>query len=104
MAEHSADYESESSDRKHLKLPRAANQLIQTVLDANPRTVSWEHSYPFCFGYGLSYTTFKYSALAVPSILKPSAERVGAISVNVKNTDLYDGAKRNKSISGLSVE
>lgn len=40
MAGLSSDYESEASDRKDLNLPRAANQLVDAVLDANPNTVS----------------------------------------------------------------
>lgn len=36
----SSDYESESSDRKHLDLPPASVRLVQAVLDANPSAVS----------------------------------------------------------------
>jgi beta-glucosidase len=36
----SSDYEYEGSDRKHLRLPRRADELIQTVLEANPNAVS----------------------------------------------------------------
>ncbi|KAM0540615.1 hypothetical protein ACHAPJ_013571 [Fusarium lateritium] len=39
MAGLSSDYESEASDRKNLELPRAANQLVNAVLDANPNAV-----------------------------------------------------------------
>ncbi|KAM0334741.1 hypothetical protein ACHAPQ_004926 [Fusarium lateritium] len=39
MAGLSSDYESEASDRKSLELPRAANQLVNAVLDANPNAI-----------------------------------------------------------------
>ncbi|KPM38485.1 putative beta-glucosidase H [Neonectria ditissima] len=39
MAGLSADYESESSDRKHLRLPPAADRLVHAVLDANPNAI-----------------------------------------------------------------
>lgn len=36
----SADYESENSDRKHLRLPPGADDMIQAVLEANSNAVS----------------------------------------------------------------
>ncbi|KAM0335307.1 hypothetical protein ACHAQA_000352 [Verticillium albo-atrum] len=35
----SADYESEASDRKHLRLPPGADELVEVVLDANPNAI-----------------------------------------------------------------
>ncbi|KAH7129750.1 glycoside hydrolase superfamily [Dactylonectria estremocensis] len=35
----SADYESEASDRKHLRLPTGADKLVEVVLDANPNAI-----------------------------------------------------------------
>ncbi|MDP4277334.1 MAG: glycoside hydrolase family 3 C-terminal domain-containing protein [Bacteroidota bacterium] len=43
----------------------------------------------FPFGYGLSYTTFRYSALTMPHKAK-TGERI-AISVTIKNTGSSDG-------------
>ena len=38
-----ADYEIEAADRKDLELPPGVNELIEKVMEANPRTVSrWE--------------------------------------------------------------
>ncbi|KAH7376651.1 glycoside hydrolase superfamily [Plectosphaerella cucumerina] len=35
----SADYESEASDRKHLRLPPGADELVETVLASNPNAI-----------------------------------------------------------------
>ena len=46
----------------------------------------------FCFGYGLSYTTFEYSDLKVDS--RPGLEKgIVEVSCNVTNTGDYDGAE-----------
>ncbi len=45
----------------------------------------------FCFGHGLSYTTFEYSDLVVPPTLKPG--QTGEISFVVHNTGARSGAE-----------
>ncbi|KIL88322.1 hypothetical protein FAVG1_08401 [Fusarium avenaceum] len=47
----------------------------------------------FYFGYGLSYTKFVYSDLAVPSTFEASEEYEMNISVNVKNVGSDSGAE-----------
>lgn len=47
----SADYESENSDRKHLKLPAASTKLIEAVLSANPNAVSLNTIPKKCFDF-----------------------------------------------------
>lgn len=45
----------------------------------------------FYFGYGLSYTTFEYSNLAVPSIFESNREHVLKFSVDIHNTGERNG-------------
>lgn len=47
----------------------------------------------FYFGYGLSYSQFQYSNLAVPAIFEASAEHTMDISMDLKNTGPYDGSE-----------
>ncbi|KAH7153478.1 glycoside hydrolase superfamily [Dactylonectria macrodidyma] len=47
----------------------------------------------FYFGYGLSYTTFQYSDLKVPSIFGATSDYTMEISVAVKNTGVCNGSE-----------
>lgn len=47
----------------------------------------------FWFGHGLSYTTFRYSDLAVPAAFEPSPDHVMEVSVRVENTGALEGAE-----------
>ncbi|KAM5354874.1 hypothetical protein ACJ41O_001520 [Fusarium nematophilum] len=47
----------------------------------------------FYFGHGLSYSTFEYSKLNVPSQFAPVVDHKMHISVNITNKGPYDGAE-----------
>ncbi|SCO92634.1 related to beta-glucosidase [Fusarium oxysporum] len=47
----------------------------------------------FYFGHGLSYTTFEYSNLQVPSAFLPSPAHIMEISVTVTNNGKYNGSE-----------
>lgn len=47
----------------------------------------------FYFGYGLSYSSFHYTDLNVPSSFEPIPEHSMAISVKVENKSALDGAE-----------
>ena len=75
--------------RLPVSVPRDAGQLPVYYNKKNPRghdyvEMSADPLYPF--GYGLSYTTFEYSALTVSGRV-PDVE----VTVNVKNTGSRDG-------------
>ncbi|KAH6686474.1 family 3 glycosyl hydrolase [Plectosphaerella plurivora] len=175
----SLEYESEGSDRKHLRLPPGVDSMIERVLEANPNTIivtqsglpiemPWESkadtllhawyggqevghglvdvlfgtvnpsaklslTFPrsikhnpaylsfgkadyelmygegvfighrwyeaverdplFWFGHGLSYSTFRYTDLAVPSTFESSPAHVMEVTVRVENTGTLAGAE-----------
>lgn len=47
----------------------------------------------FYFGHGLSYTSFEYSGLTIPSSFEPREEHEMTVAVNLRNTGSYDGAE-----------
>jgi beta-glucosidase len=47
----------------------------------------------FYFGHGLSYTTFRYSNLTVPTVFHPDAAFEMTISVDVTNSGSYPGSE-----------